>query len=453
MDRVRKLIINKTRQIDADNELFKQGKIGYEQAVYDHHRFTKEEFLKYKTGLRYQNLSQIIRVKRAAPQTDVSTCSNAPDSINYVSTNNVSPVQNQGECGCCYIFSAVAAMESAYSIKYRKPPVKFSEENVLECFKNPTGVCNGGWMDWIYNMTMYAKGSVASSNYASYNQTPLQAYGVCNTAALKEPNTEIDHWITLPKGDEEFLKCYLAKYGPMSIGMDFSGKIGNYKSGIFEDVDKECSDTKPINHALLLVGYGSEINAAGIMTPYWLIKNQWGVNWGQSGFIKIARNRNNLCHVSSVAQLPVLKDASTVKTGINTSSCSLTQDFYNGSTYLKSSCLYMGSKTYADSNLYCKSIGMKLFNIDSALQSGFFKYVSSYVSGMSWVNGGSTCTIINSIYMGSVTVSIANCAIQTGCFCEYIDKSEFRTTSFMKTVIITFSFILKQHCLHQVSSC
>jgi hypothetical protein len=42
-----------------------------------------------------------------------------------------------------------------------------------------------------------------------------------------------------------------------------------------------CSTGLTVDHAVLLVGYG---------TDYWIIKNQWGINWGIDGYIKITKS-------------------------------------------------------------------------------------------------------------------------------------------------------------------
>jgi C1A family cysteine protease len=63
--------------------------------------------------------------------------------------------------------------------------------------------------------------------------------------------------------------------------------FGNYKSGVFD----QCT-TKSINHAVTVVGWGTENGK-----DFWLIKNSWGSNWGANGFIKVKKTtittRNN----------------------------------------------------------------------------------------------------------------------------------------------------------------
>jgi C1A family cysteine protease len=69
-----------------------------------------------------------------------------PKYKNWATEGKTAPVQDQGQCGCCYIFSALAVIESRVSIQYKKPPLKYSAQNNLECVKKWNGRdgCGGG---------------------------------------------------------------------------------------------------------------------------------------------------------------------------------------------------------------------------------------------------------------------------------------------------------------------
>lgn len=77
---------------------------------------------------------------------------------------------------------------------------------------------------------------------------------------------------------------------PVAVAVDAS-KFYNYKSGVFND----CSSKPMLNHALALVGMTSE---------YWLGKEQFGVKWGDNGYIKIAKT-GSACGVCLMASFPL----------------------------------------------------------------------------------------------------------------------------------------------------
>ena len=63
--------------------------------------------------------------------------------------------------------------------------------------------------------------------------------------------------------------------------------IHSYASGVIDADDcwDPSVDLNPINHAVLVVGYGTD-EASGL--EYWLVKNSWNITWGDKGYFKLA---------------------------------------------------------------------------------------------------------------------------------------------------------------------
>jgi len=75
-----------------------------------------------------------------------------------------------------------------------------------------------------------------------------------------------------------------------------ASNIGSYSSGIYN-----CPTNYQLDHAVLLVGYGADSTGK----PYWIVKNQWGTNWGMNGYFYLARG-TNACGVATNTAYPVL---------------------------------------------------------------------------------------------------------------------------------------------------
>merc|ERR1712035_215593 len=175
----------------------------------------------------------------------------APASVDWRQSGYVTPVKDQKQCGSCWAFSAVGALEGQ---NFRKTGqlVSLSEQNLVDCSKDNSG-CNGGLMDYAFE---YVKSNGGIDTESSYPYTARD--GVCKYNAAN-------------KGDS---------------------------SGVYNE--PRCS-SRSLDHGVLAVGYGSD--ASG---DYWIVKNSWGKAWGESGYIRMSRNKSNQCGVATEASYPTV---------------------------------------------------------------------------------------------------------------------------------------------------
>jgi hypothetical protein len=108
----------------------------------------------------------------------------------------------------------------------------------------------------------------------------------------------------------------IANVGPISVALYVTSNFQNYKSGVF--IDTTCPNS--VNHAVTLVGYGT-LNGQ----DYYILKNQWGTNWGDQGYMLFARNNNNMCNIAYRTFYPiVLQDSNSTTLPITTTTSTTT---------------------------------------------------------------------------------------------------------------------------------
>lgn len=222
---------------------------------------------------------------------DVNTV--LPEAVNWVDMGAVTKAKNQKDCGSCWAFSAVGAMEGAHFLKTGKL-VSLSEQQLVDCAK-PYGNkgCKGGKMDKAFKYVIET-GGISSEKAYKYTASK----GKCQ--AKKVPlKAIITGYSDIPRYNELQLKAAVAQR-PISIAIQANQKVFQlYKKGV---IDHSCGHD--LDHGVLLVGYGEEAGK-----PYWLVKNSWGKHWGEQGFVKILRDDGNqsgpgMCGVASYASYP-----------------------------------------------------------------------------------------------------------------------------------------------------
>ncbi|KAL6289572.1 hypothetical protein ACE6H2_007082 [Prunus campanulata] len=261
-----------------------EGSKTYKLGLNEHSDLSDEEFFRQRTGYKrateFTSSANIsFRYKDLSP-TDV------PPSIDWREKGAVTPIKNQGSCGCCWAFSAVAAVEGIIQINSGKL-ISLSEQQLLDCTRgNGNNGCDGGSMPPSFEYIQQNGGIASEENY------PYQAME--GTCAANQPTVQITGYEKVPANSEEDLLKAVSMQ-PVSIAIVASGEeFRHYQSGVFSPTD--CGTR--LDHAVTAVGFGTTEDG----TKYWLLKNQWGESWGENGYMKILRDAGAPGGVCGLAQ-------------------------------------------------------------------------------------------------------------------------------------------------------
>jgi len=220
---------------------------------------------------------------------NVPVFANVPVSndIDWTTKNAVTPVKDQAQCGSCWAFSTTGSMEGAVAVATGRL-TSLSEQQLVDCAGSSGNQgCNGGLMDDAFQWIIDHRGL---GSEASYPYTARD--GTCKDVTSV---STISKFADVQQGSEDALMQAL-NMQPVSIAIEADqSSFQMYKSGVFSGT---CG--QQLDHGVLLVGAGTDAGQ-----DYWRVKNSWGAGWGDNGYIRMIRNKNQ-CGLANMASYPVV---------------------------------------------------------------------------------------------------------------------------------------------------
>lgn len=213
-----------------------------------------------------------------------SSCSSGASSYSYYSQGKMTSVKDQLQCGSCWAF-ATGAFEAMYKIKHGST-IDISEQDFVRCgksglFNTDCGSCDGGQfsraLDFLHDDGVCSE--------ATYSYTATDGSCTDHSGTYKADNYGYVAWPGWGTPSANNIKDALCKYGPVICGVYATDDFLNYGGGVFD----EHASGSP-NHAVVICGWDDSKGSKGA----WLVKNSWGTNWGNSGYMWIEYDCNKI---------------------------------------------------------------------------------------------------------------------------------------------------------------
>lgn len=251
-----------------------------------------------------------------------------PKSVDWRNLGAVTEVKNQEFCGSCWAFAAAGrhiiqktqtnkltsviritpqhnfkfagAIEGQQYLKKKGHLESLSPQNLIDCASISlfdqtylNAGCDGGVVDEAYKY-------VKDHGIDTEKSYPYRSFkGIC-THAFQKTHVFIKGFKDIPRGNEQKLQEAISTVGPISVAIDASQmSFQHYKSGVYNETN--CSSST-YDHSVLIVGFDTDENGQ----DYYIVKNCWGKDWGEHGYIRMPRNQNNHCSIASYANYPII---------------------------------------------------------------------------------------------------------------------------------------------------
>jgi hypothetical protein len=230
-----------------------------------------------------QQRKKLLQKHAAPPRLAKSAAAGAepplPWALNWALKGSVTRSQDQGNCGYCFIYASVSAIEGFYS-RRTGSLLKFDEQSIIDYMTAQNmDPCGGGQPADVMELVakqgrgrMCVKATPATPFDKCAVDTGLTGAGI---VSLLDVSTQADR--------ERRLCEALTQHGVLVTAVDAQTSWSSYASGILLPQDSKTPAV--VNHAVILVGYDDDIHG----DQWWLLQNTWSPGWGEEGYFRLPR--------------------------------------------------------------------------------------------------------------------------------------------------------------------
>jgi C1A family cysteine protease len=219
---------------------------------------------------------------------DVKVGAYPSGSLDWTQKGAVTGVKDQGQCGSCWAFSTTGSSEGAIQIAHGQL-TSLSEQELVDCGGSYGNLgCNGGLMDRAFKY-MEANGLCTEAAYPYKGVGGTCQKNSCTASAY----TKLSGYKDVTPNENSLGAS--VDIGPVSVAIEADqAGFQMYKGGVFTGT---CGQN--LDHGVLAVGYGTDSGQ-----NYWKVKNSWGTSWGEQGYIRMIRDKDE-CGIANEPSYPV----------------------------------------------------------------------------------------------------------------------------------------------------
>jgi hypothetical protein len=211
---------------------------------------------------------------------------------------------DQGNCGSCWIVSAVSMTSDRLAIAALTEPKKL---DILDlCCSNEQNGCDGG--DSAQAFHLMENQGLRLDSFNSYNRwchagyhckyeelsasnkpSPPPECSCSDTATLQnnglianvDANSFVTFYVDDPSKRIAAIQDEIFQNGPVVVGfMATDALIGKYNCASKNNTPFDGSGNPLGGHAVVIVGWGKTVDSQG----YWVVRNSWGPTWNGDGY-------------------------------------------------------------------------------------------------------------------------------------------------------------------------